>query len=111
MVADAKVSLIAQERVDSDLQADSRLTMICDATPVPTESLDCIQSRCFRFFVNSKRLPELGDFTFWRLNPKWIRFIGGFGRIHWVSAETYLAQTSSLGNYAEVIVDDLNSRQ
>ena len=34
-----------------------------------------------RFFVQPDRLTELGDFTFWRLSPRWIRLIGDFGRI------------------------------
>ena len=50
MVEDAKVSLIAQEWVGSNLQAASRLTMICKAAPVPTEHLDWVQARYVRFF-------------------------------------------------------------
>jgi len=45
------------------------------------------------------------------LNPKWIRLIGGFGRIHWVTADRYWAQNSPVENAEEVIIDDLNRSQ
>jgi hypothetical protein len=35
------------------------------------------------------------DFSFYRIEPVRIRFIGGFGKIHWVEPEQYLLPVCS----------------
>jgi len=41
-------------------------------------------------FPDSERLLALGDFSFFALEPLAVRFIEGFGSIHWISAAEYL---------------------
>jgi len=47
-------------------------------------------ARYRRLFPDSERLLALGDFSFFLLEPLAVRFIEGFGSIHWISAAEYL---------------------
>ncbi|MGD9602161.1 MAG: HugZ family protein [Gammaproteobacteria bacterium] len=79
---DPKVSLIVFDRTASDLQANGRLTLLADAEIV-TQDEDTSE-RYYRYFPESRDYHLTHGFQFWRLVPKRIRFIGGFGAIHWL---------------------------
>ncbi|WP_374262844.1 HugZ family protein [Zoogloea sp.] len=83
--ADSRASLLVTEGPDGDL-AQSRLTLVGDVTPV---SLDAgRQARYLRYRPDAAEYLALGDFRFFRLMPFKARFIGGFGRMGWIDAET-----------------------
>jgi putative heme iron utilization protein len=83
VLADPRVSLTVFDRGADDLQSNGRLTLLADAVRIKPGDGDAA-ARYYRFF------PEAGDyhlthgFEFWRLALRRIRFIGGFGAIHWL---------------------------
>jgi len=87
--ADNKVSLIVTEHGVDDIQKAERLTLLCEAKKIPRENLATIHRYC-RFFSSARENHLQLNFDFYRLQPVKARFIGGFGKIHWVSSERLL---------------------
>lgn len=101
--ADPRVSLLVHE--DSpDVQAGARLTLVGDARPGKEMEL----ARYFHYAPGAERLLELGDFSFWTIVPKTLRFIGGFGDIRWVAAEDYAPPDHALERQEDEIVSRMN---
>ncbi|MCF6766404.1 DUF2470 domain-containing protein [Thiotrichales bacterium 19S3-7] len=85
ILKDPKVSLTILDEQDY-IQNSPRVTLIGDATLVNSPS---IAERYYRFFPEAKNYHQTHDFDFYRINLKKIRFIGGFGDIHWVKKEDF----------------------
>jgi hypothetical protein len=84
--ADSRVSLTLIEGGD-DIQAAGRLTLIGDAAPVVYEQTNDVAARYFRRFPHATAYRRAHDFSFYRIEPVRVRYIGGFGRIHWLEPE------------------------
>lgn len=87
IAADARVSLLVHEP-GPDVQARSRVTLLGEARRVEVDAAE--RARYLRYFPEAESHLAL-DFSFHRIEPRVVRFIGGFGDIHWVSREAYLA--------------------
>ena len=85
--ADPRASLLAHDAAPDPL-AGARVTLLGNATQVDESNPAAARYR--RFFPDSEKLLALGDFAFLALDPLAIRFIEGFGSIHWISAAEYL---------------------
>lgn len=83
--ADARISLILTEGGD-DSQAEARLTIVGDAALVPDAEIDEAAARYYRRFPHAADYHRAHDFSFYRITPQRGRYIGGFGRIHWIDA-------------------------
>ncbi len=88
IAADARVSLLAHDRID-DVQAGARVTLVGEARVLETAELAAAQARYLVFFPDAARLLALGDFTFFCIVPKTLRYIAGFGDIRWIAAADY----------------------
>lgn len=86
--ADGRVSLTLADAGD-DAQAAGRVTIVGDAQPVPAAELDLVRARYQRRFPDSVRYHAQHDFSFFRIEPLRVRYIGGFGRIHWLSPAAF----------------------
>jgi putative heme iron utilization protein len=89
--ADSRVSLTV---VDShtnggDVQSRGRVTLIGNAAPVPPDDQRTRQ-RYFRHLPESQQYEQTHDFVFYRIDLIQLRFIGGFGQIHWVKPAEFL---------------------
>ncbi|MBC7786303.1 MAG: DUF2470 domain-containing protein [Methylophilaceae bacterium] len=72
-----------------DLQASSRLTLMCDAVKIETdesnqEYID-LRARYCRYFPDSVGYFATHDFNFYRLHIRQARYIAGFGNMGWLS--------------------------
>ena len=73
----------------ADLQARPRVTVLGRAQAmVDTASM---ARRYLRFYPDQMRYLEIGGFRFFALEPFQVRFIQGFGGLHWIAGESYLA--------------------
>lgn len=82
-----KISLLVSDVADigfADVQTCSRLTIIGRAEPVSEP--DTIE-RYYRHYRDAHNYHEQLDFDFYRLVPEKVRFIAGFGKIHWVEPQ------------------------
>jgi putative heme iron utilization protein len=90
VLADPRVSLIVFDRSADDLQAGGRLTLLADATPIAAGDTDDIAARYYRYFPEARDYHLTHGFAFFRLAVRRLRFIGGFGAIHWLEPEAVL---------------------
>lgn len=105
--ADARVSLTIAESSD-DPQAAARLTVLADAELVTDAVTSSLAGRYLRRFPASARYHEAHDFDHYRLRLVRARFIGGFGRIHWVSAEDMQLANPFVGDHENGMVAHMN---
>jgi len=90
VVADARVSLVVFDRSADDLQASGRLTLLADALPLAAGETEDIAARYYRYFPEARDYHLTHGFAFFRLAVRRLRFIGGFGAIHWLDPEAVL---------------------
>lgn len=83
MKADPRVSLIVTEPGD-DSQEGGRLTLVGSAREVPAAEEADLARRYFRRFPHAERYRKAHDFSFFVIEPSRLRYIGGFGQIHWL---------------------------
>lgn len=84
MQRDPHVSLIVFDRTCDDLQTHGRLTLMGDVRPLADDCEHDAATRYFRMFPEAREFRATHNFAFWRLAPARIRYIGGFGDIHWL---------------------------
>jgi putative heme iron utilization protein len=106
IVADSRVSLIVQPW-SPDMQVTGRVTVIGRAERV--EDKDALGPRYLRFHPQAETYFAMHDFQFYRIEPVRIRYIGGFGRIHWIEPEAYLSAIGPLAEQEGDIVAHMNS--
>jgi heme iron utilization protein len=106
VAADSRVSLTVREPGD-DPQENARLTLVGDAHAL-IEETGALKARYLRYFPAAARLFELGDFSLHAVAPKILRYIGGFGAIHWVSADSFAPPANALAQCEADIVAHMN---
>jgi len=84
---DARCSLTILQNHGGNVQAESRLTISGQLVPAGDDN-SCI-ARYERYFPQSARYRKAHDFKLYRLRPKAVRYIGGFGKIHWIEPEKF----------------------
>ncbi|WP_371233484.1 HugZ family protein [Pseudomonas sp. QE6] len=110
LLQDGKCSLLIGERSADDIQAAGRLTLLAEARQV--EDVDAIADaaeRYYRYFPGSQDYHIVHDFDFWVLEPVQWRYIGGFGDIHWLSAESVPLANPFVGEVERGMVGHMNS--
>jgi hypothetical protein len=105
--ADPRASLLVHDD-SADAQAAARLTLIGTATRVSDDPI-ALQARYLRYFPDAERLVALGDFAFYRIEPLTLRFIGGFGAIHWISAASYAPPPNTLAACEADVISHMNA--
>jgi len=103
--ADPRVSFLVSDS-GPDLQASSRATLVGNAHAVenPAE----IPTRYLRFFPEHARYLEIGGFRFWAIEPVQVRLIEGFGSLHWIAGEHYLAQPGEIPDVETSVLEHMN---
>lgn len=86
--ADARASLCVVAPDSGDVQAGARLTMVCEAEWIAPSSF--LLSRFLRYEPAAEAHLQL-DFSFVRLVPKRLRFIGGMGTMGWLEEHDWSA--------------------
>ncbi len=89
IVFDNKVSLIVTEGGADDLQTVGRVTCVGDAHKLKEDDQDAMQ-RYYEFFPQSRDYHKTHDFDFYSIELQRVRFIGGFGDIHWIAPDKFL---------------------
>lgn len=92
---DARVSLLVNDSAD-DIQAGARLTLVGDAERAHGD-LELLRARYLSYFPDAGKLFALGDFALYRVGPRHLRWIGGFGDIRWIAAEAYFPPRQPAG--------------
>ena len=87
---DAKSSLLVLESgAEAGVLARGRVTLVGETHCFePDEQL---RERYLRYFPDTAAFMQTHDFRFYRMDVSRVRFIGGFGRIHWIEGTVYRA--------------------
>jgi hypothetical protein len=86
---DRRCSLLVSTRGAADVQAAGRLTVLAEARQLDDPRLiEAAAARYYRYFPDSADYHKVHDFDFWQLQPVRVRYIGGFGAIHWLEQIT-----------------------
>ncbi len=108
MLANPKVALLVLAGTE-DLQANARLTLIGEAKQIDKNTA-ALKARYLRYFPQAAQYFEMHDFNFYQINIHQIRYIAGFGKMGWVSADDFLDTDppSALIEQEQTIVDHMN---
>ncbi len=103
---DSRVSLVSHNQADPRIQTQGRVTLVGHAAHQPDRA-GCAR-RYLRYFAETRNWYELPDFNFYRITPLAIRYIGGFGDIHWIGNEKYLLPRYPLMQEEDSLIEELN---
>jgi len=109
--ADPRCSLfVGQAPADGDPLGASRATMIGHAEPVKESELSSVKETYLARHENSRYWVDFADFSFFRLQPIDLYYVGGFGVMGWVEAEEYAgAAPDPLAEAAPGILAHMNA--
>jgi len=114
--ADPHTSLfVTQTAVDGDPLGSARATLVGLAAPVPAPDLPSARELYLNRHENSRYWVDFQDFTFFRIEPRDLYYVGGFGVMGWVSTEVYTSAApdplapSAAGILAHINADHVDS--
>jgi putative heme iron utilization protein len=107
---DPRVSLITHDQHNPHIQTQGRLTVVGNALLEPNRTQAGL--RYLRYFEEAQTYFAMHDFSFYRIRPTAIRYIGGFGKIHWVNLENYtVTQAELFAQHEEASLTQINTQQ
>ena len=107
-----KVSLLAFAAGD-DLQANARLTLLGEAVKIFKDEDVDLRTRYLRYLPQAASYFDMHDFAFYRIHIHQARYIGGFGKMSWLSdAELFSGIADSgtlLASQETAIIEHMNA--
>jgi heme iron utilization protein len=106
---DSRASLLVAEGGSADPLASGRVTMLGPCTRVGNDG-GRARGAFFAAHPNATYYADFGDFTFWKLRVEYVRYIGGYGRMSWISqADWRAAEADPLAPSATDIIAHMNA--
>jgi heme iron utilization protein len=103
--ADPRVGFLVAQ-AGPDLQSHGRVSILGDAQPIEHAAL---RARYLRYHPDAERSLAIGGFTFFRILPAQVRVIEGFGTMHWIAGDSFLAQEVVLDAAEVDILEHMNT--
>ena len=109
--ADPRASLfVTNAEPGDDPLGAARATLVGNTLPVTPQELAAAREHYLAAHPGSSYWVDFADFSFFRLNPVDLYYVGGFGVMGWVSAEEYhAASPDPLANAAAGILAHMNA--
>lgn len=111
-IRDPRASLLVAEPVPdgTDPLASGRATLLGPLTQVPEDDRAAVRARYLAANPTSEYYIDFGDFAFYRLDVRSIRYVGGYGRMSWVDPAAYAAaEPDPLAPVATGIIEHMNA--
>lgn len=90
LVKKSECSVMMQKIDHDDVFNSARVTLIGKMEKVTNkEEITATRKIFFDRFPNARNFEELHDFDFYRMKIDKVYYIGGFGDINWITAESY----------------------
>lgn len=103
--ADPKVSLTIFDADEDDSQANGRVTLLGNAEQVSAQE---VKAQYLALFPQAKSYEQTHDFNFYKIRAERIRYIGGFGKIHWISKEQWFVPHQDWHSDATGMINHMN---
>ncbi|MEA3382871.1 MAG: DUF2470 domain-containing protein [Pseudomonadota bacterium] len=103
--ANDKVSLTIFDAGEDDSQANGRVTIIGSAELAKQND---VKAQYFRLFPQAKKYEQTHDFKFYVIRTERVRFIGGFGKIHWVDKVYWSVEAQDWHGAPESMINHMN---
>ncbi len=106
---DPRASLLVAEGGSADPLANGRVTLLGPCTRVEGDDAS-VRAAFFAAHPNSAYYADFRDFGFWKLHVDSVRYIGGYGRMSWISkADWQAAEPDPLGPSAADTMAHMNA--
>jgi putative heme iron utilization protein len=106
---DPRASLLVAEGGSADPLANGRVTLLGPCTRVEEDG-GSARTAFLAVHPNSRYYADFRDFGFWKLHVESVRYIGGYGRMSWISQpEWQSAEPDPLGPAAAGIIGHMNA--
>ncbi|MFO0548636.1 MAG: pyridoxamine 5'-phosphate oxidase family protein [Polyangiaceae bacterium] len=94
LLARPEASIVVFDAKSESVMASARVTLLGPCAPIlePSEAR-AARELYLAAHANARVYADFADFGFYRLEPVAIRYIGGFGKMSWVSSEAYSSKT------------------
>jgi hypothetical protein len=109
---DPRSSLLVTEPVPdgADPLASGRVTLLGDMAAVDEADRAAVRERYLAANPTAGYYIDFGDFAFYRLTVRSIRYVGGYGRMSWVDPAAYAAaEPDPLAPAAAGIIEHMNA--
>lgn len=107
--ADPRASLLVHESGNADPLANGRVTLIGRCSKLPRTDA-AARAAFLAVHPSAAYYVDFEDFDFWRLSLEAVRYIGGYGRMSWVSADDFQRATPDpIARSAARILEHMNS--
>jgi putative heme iron utilization protein len=108
---DPRASLLAAEGGEGDPLARGRVTLIGHARRLDEGSeRDAAKQSYLQAHPNAAYYIDYSDFGFWRLDVDAVRYIGGYGRMSWISIDEWReSEADPIAPHARRIIDHMNT--
>ena len=91
-----------------DPNAGARLSLLGQAHKLTGEQSLEYAERFFTLYPDSRKYQGTHDFMFYKLKCERVRFIGGFGNIHWISEDEWQLQTPEWLGTENSMIEHMN---
>jgi putative heme iron utilization protein len=109
LLSDGRASLLVAESHASDPLANGRVTLVGVATRLGTAERARARRAFLERFPDAAHYDTFQDFGFWSLGVDSVRYIGGYGRMSWVSgADWAAAEPDPIAPDAAAILQHMN---
>ncbi len=92
-----------------DPNAGARLSLLGQIQPVQRELEPAISERFFNLYPDSRKYQNAHDFAFYKMRTERVRFIGGFGDIHWINEDDWRMTTPVWSSSEQSMIHHMNS--
>jgi putative heme iron utilization protein len=106
IAADSRCSLTILKNND-DVQANGRISIIGNMVLLGKAEKQ-VEERYFRHFPSAKGYGGSHDFSFYKLEAITVRYIAGFGAIHWIEPADFLIKNPFSGPAEMAVIDHMN---
>ena len=93
---------------DHDINASARLTILGTAQLVDTEAEPELAEQFYLQFPESRGYQSTHDFNFYRIHTEHVRYIGGFGQIHWLNTEHFVLPQPNWLERVRLAIEHMN---
>jgi putative heme iron utilization protein len=105
----SKASLLIAETGDGNPLALGRVTLVGECHEITGEEREPAKKAFLEAHESASVYADWDDFAFFRLSVESVRYIGGFGRMSWVSGSKWSdAEADPVDEFSEDIITHMN---